>query len=101
MSDYFAWNIANPSAPGSDIVPITPDDNNDIRTELANGNVAVGVRALRATSAGTMRVLMANGQTRDLDFVAGETRVGQFLRVLSTGTTVNSDSSGEGIEGHV
>src|SRR5688572_28847522 len=101
MATVYAWQINDLSQPGPDIIPITPDDNNDIQSTGANGDIIIGVRALRSASAGTMRVKMVSGQTRDLDFVAGETRVGMFLRVLDTGTTVNTDSSGDGIEGHV
>jgi hypothetical protein len=56
-------------------------------------------RKNRATSAGTVRVKTEDGRTTTLDFVAGQQRTGQFLRVLDTGTTVGSDSAGEGIEG--
>ena len=101
MASRYAWALHDPSAPGIDIVPITPDDAADIQTAASNGDTIIGVRALRATSAGTIAVIMANGQTRSLEFAAGETRVGLFTRVLNTGTTVNTDSAGTGIEGHL
>lgn len=100
MTTRYAWNLADPSGPGNDIIDITPDDNNDLQTTVGEDTV-VGVRALHAASAGTIRVKMASGHLVTLDFAAGETRIGQFLRVLDTGTTVSTDSAGEGIEGHL
>lgn len=76
------------SDPGFDIVTITPSDVADL---------AVPVRALRANAAGTIKVSMpGNGVRvdRTLNFLAGETRVGVFLKVFATGT------SATGIEGH-
>lgn len=101
MATRFAWDISDDSAPGSDIIPITPDDDNDITSTAGNGDTIVGVRAIRADSAGVISVKMASGQNRDLSFAAGETRVGFFLRVRETGTTVELDTQGDGIEGHV
>jgi hypothetical protein len=78
------------SDPGVDIIPITPDDAADLPVLL---------RALRANTAGTIKVTMVGvdgaGVQRTLNFLAGETRVGQFIRVWDTGTTAG------GIEGHV
>jgi hypothetical protein len=82
------FDIDNPhlSDPGDDIYPITPSDSVDLSTS---------VRALRANTAGTIKTTMRGGQARTLNFAAGETRVGRFVRVWSTGTTAT------GIEGHV
>jgi hypothetical protein len=90
LADPFSSFQTGLSAPGVDIVPITPDDDN---------NLATACRALRANTAGTIKVTMAGtdgeGVDRTLNFAAGETRVGRFRRVWSTGTTAT------GIEGHV
>ena len=90
MVQSFAGHEIGPSDPGSDIVPITPNDSADL---------AVPVRAMRANTAGTIQVTMYGasgaGVVRVLNFLAGETRVGEFVRVWATNTTVT------GIEGHV
>jgi hypothetical protein len=89
-SQRFNGHLSDSDAPGPDIVPITPDDDNDL---------ALAVRALRANTGGTIKVTMfgvgATPVDRTLNFLAGETRVGQFVRVWATGTTA------DGIEGHV
>lgn len=101
MATYYAWDIVDQTVPAVDIVDITPSDTENI-VNMVGGNSIVGVRALRANNAGNITVLMGkHGQQRTLSFAAGETRVGQFLRVMDTGTTVQSDSSGDGIEGSV
>jgi hypothetical protein len=91
----YAWDIADEGMPGPDIVPITPDDATNISTTI-HGIAVVGVRALRVENGGDVKVTMADGNDRVLKFADGETRIGQFLRVWSTGTT----ASGQ-IEGHV
>jgi hypothetical protein len=78
----------NPSLhdPGDDVYPISPDDANPLPT---------AVRALRATTAGTIQVTTRNGHVRVLAFAAAETRQGRVVKVWSTNTTAT------GIEGHV
>jgi hypothetical protein len=71
---------------GDDIFPITPSDSLDLPT---------AVRAIRANTAGAIVVTMRSGQQRTLNFAAGETRVGRFIRVWATSTTAT------GIEGYV
>lgn len=100
MAEYYAWSISDQSAPGIDIVDITPDDNADISTTVGS-NTVIGVRALRSSSAGTIRVTMASGSVRNLEFAAGETRVGFFQRVWATGTNVGDSAGDSIIEGHV
>lgn len=96
----FAWDIDNRSAPPSDWIPIVPDDDNDITTTGSTGE-RVGVRAIRAAGVGDVRVMMANGAVRVLAFDAGELRTGLFVRVYETGTTVEIDTDGRGLEGAV
>ncbi len=96
----YAWQINDQTAPGSDIIPITPSDSDDITSLAGNGETITGVRGLRSDEAGNIRVQMSNLQIRDLSFTAGELRVGKFLRVYATGTTVGG-SALDNIEGHV
>jgi hypothetical protein len=70
-----------------DSIPVTDSDT----TDDPNGPF----RALRSVEAGVVRALMATGQTRDLNFAAGEQRDLLVLRVFTTGTTVDV----AGIEG--
>lgn len=42
--------------------------------------------AIRSDTAGTLGVRCADGNTHPLAFTAGETRVGQFTQIRSTGT---------------
>lgn len=46
--------------------------------------------AIRAESAGTIKVTTAAGEDRPLKFKAGETRVGQFTRIWSSTTDVDA-----------
>lgn len=101
MGQYYAWNVANPNMPPVDAFDITPDDSSDVTSTAPNGDTIIGVRALRAKQAGTVRVTTANGQTRDLEMAAGEVITLCVSRVHASGTTVNSDSTGSGIEGYV
>lgn len=87
MADKFSQHAAGLTAPAEDVFPITPSDASDL---------AVVTRAIRAQTAGTVRCVMVSGQTRDLQFLAGETRPVRVVRVLSTGTT-----AGMGLEGMV
>lgn len=98
MTTRHAWRIADPSAPGPDIVPISPSDEDTDITNTINGSVVTGLRAIRSSVAGNVRVKMASGEIRNLEFTAGETRVGQFLQVRATGTNV-TESAGQGLEG--
>lgn len=61
-----------------DSFPITPSDTVDL---------AVPVRAIRATGAGNVVAVMQNGQQRTLAFAPGETRYLKVKRVLATSTT--------------
>lgn len=47
------------------------------------------LRALRANSAGVIKVDTVNNAGVLMNFLAGETRYGKFVRVYSTGTTVS------------
>ena len=93
----YAWDGlgTNESDPGPDIVPLTPSDSADI-SNTVHGHTVTGVRAIRVETGGDLKVTMASGQARTLKFADGETRVGQFVRLWSTGTT----ASGQ-IEGHI
>lgn len=101
MATYFAWKIANPNAPPLDAFDIEPSDSTDITTAMPNGDTVTGVRAFRAKSAGTVKVTTALGNERELEVAAGELIVLCITRVHASGTTVNSDSAGSGIEGYV
>lgn len=90
----FAWDGEDESAPGPDIVPVTPSDTADQSTTIGNTPV-VGYRAIRANTAGTIRVTMESGAIRTLNWAAAETKPGCFVRVWATGTTCS------GIEGFV
>ena len=79
MADPFGGEAPGMSDPGDDIYVVTPDDSNDLPTAC---------RALRANDAGTIKVTMRSGNTPTLNFAAGETRVGRFVRVWATDTTV-------------
>jgi hypothetical protein len=97
----YAWNIDNKSQPPSDWIPVVPNDSADITSTAANGQVITGVRAIRAQSAGDIRVKMSSGADRTWQMAAGETRTGFVLRVYDTGTTVDIDTDGLGLEGAV
>lgn len=90
----YAWSIGDRGEPGVDIVPVTKSDSAD-QSNTVGGVAVVGYRALRANTAGVIKVTMASGEARSLNFLAGETRVGFFQRVWSSVTTVTD------IEGHV
>ena len=85
-NDPFDLNSPNLSDPSDSIYAVSPSDSTDLPT---------AVRALRATTAGTIKVTMRDGSTPTLAFAAAETRRGRFVRVWSTGT------SATGIEGEV
>ncbi len=72
-----------------------PSDSIYVITPSNSLLLPTAVRALRANSAGAIKVTMRDGSTPTLNFLAGETRTGRFLQVWSTGTTVTE------IEGHV
>lgn len=91
----YAWDAADDESPGGDVLPITPHDSNAITTTRASAEVITGVRALRANTAGVIRVITEAGNTRDMNFLAGETRPIFATHVKSAGTTAT------GIEGHV
>ena len=91
----YAWSAQDDESPGGDVVPITPHDSNAVTTTRATGDVITGVRMLRANTAGVIRVITEAGNTRDMNFLAGESRPIFATHVKSTGTTAT------GIEGHV
>lgn len=101
MASYHAWKIANPNVPPLEAIDITPSDSADIETTAPNGDTIIGVRRLRARTAGTVRVTTAFGSTRDLEFAAGEMIDICVSRVHEAGTTVTVDSTGTGIEGYI
>jgi hypothetical protein len=91
----YAWSqTLDRDDPGPAIVSVTPADGSD-QTNVVNGVTITGYRALRANTAGTIKVTMQGGGTPTLNFAAGETRIGMFTRVWAAGTTAT------GIEGHV
>lgn len=94
MATRKAWDAVDDESPGSDVVPITPNDSTDVSTTQGSDTL-VGVRALRANTAGTIKVTTAAGNDRVMNFLAGETRPIFATRVWATGTTAT------GIEGHV
>lgn len=94
MANRHAWDAADDESPGSDVVPITPSDGSDVTTTSGSDTIT-GVRALRANTAGTIKVTTSAGNARIMNFLAGETRPVFASRVWSTGTTAT------GIEGHV
>jgi len=99
MAEHKAWLIADQTGPAADSYQVTPNDDADISCAHPNGvDTIVGARALRADIAGTIRVTTANGQVRDIEFAAGETRSVMVERVWRTGTTIADDSSGTNIE---
>lgn len=85
--DSFSTNTAGLESPAVDVFPITPNDSADL---------AAVTRAIRAQNAGTVACVMFNGQSRSLQFLAGETRAVRVSRVLATGTTASM-----GLEGMV
>lgn len=95
MATKYAWDTSDDESPGSDVLPITPHDTNAVTTTRASGEVITGVRALRANGAGVITVITEAGNTRAMNFLAGETRPVFATHVKSTATTAT------GIEGHV
>lgn len=55
--------------------------------------LAKPLRGIRANTAGTVTVTMASGESRELNFLAGETRWGVFVAV--------TDATATGLEGAV
>jgi len=91
----YAWSGSDDESPGGDVAPVTPHDSNAFTTTRASGEVITGFRMLRATTAGVIRVITEAGNTRDMAFLAGESRPVMGTHVKSTGTTAT------GIEAHV
>lgn len=94
----YAWSIDNKSQPPRAWRQAVPDDSSDISTTLTNGSVIIGARAIRAQSAGDVRVAMEGIADHTMQMAAGETRTGLFLRIYDTGTTVSIDTDGLGLE---
>jgi hypothetical protein len=92
----YAWSqLIDRDDPGPLIVAVTPADGSD-QTNSVGGVTITGYRALRANTAGTISVIMQGAAAaQSLNFAAGETRIGMFIRVRASGTTAT------GIEGHV
>jgi len=75
---------ANNSFPATGVLVVTPSDTADlIKT----------VRAIRANTAGTVKITAIDGTAPTLNFYAGETRPVAATRIWLTGTTAT------GIEG--
>lgn len=91
----YAWSAQDDESPGGDVAPVTPHDTNPFTTERASGETITGFRMLRANTAGVIRVITEAGNTRDMNFLAGESRPIFATHVKSTGTTAT------GIEAHV
>lgn len=77
-------NTRDITAPGQDLVPITPDDDNDL-TDIA--------RSLRCTATGTVAVTTAAGTSRTWTLYSqGEVITCAVKRVLATGTTASVEA---------
>ena len=63
---------------GLDLIPITPDDNNDL---------PVFARNIRVGTGGTLRFTALSGQVRNTNVVDGELFPNGARRVHATGTT--------------
>lgn len=66
------------SDPATGVYAITPDDGNDL---------PIRIRAIRATIAGNVAIIGADGIAATCAFIAGETRAIRVTRVKATGTT--------------
>lgn len=64
-----------------DLVPVTPDDANDL---------ALSARAIRVGTGGTLRITTASGQVRNTTVTDGEVLLVQVNRVHATGTTATN-----------
>lgn len=65
-----------------DLVPVTPDDNEDL---------ALSARAIRCVgTGGTLRITTTSGQVRNTSISDGEVLLVQTNRVHSTGTTATN-----------
>lgn len=73
-------NALNHTAPAPDLVPISPDDDNDLATP------ARAIRCRPDGTAGTLRITTAEGEVRDTYIDAGELLPIQAVRVHDTGT---------------
>lgn len=71
----------NETAPATDLVPITPDDNTDLPSPSR------AIRCRPDGTAGNLRITTADGFQRDTYINAGERLDVQCKRVHSTGTT--------------
>lgn len=80
MPAYHDTDALGRMGPGEDIIPITPDDAND----LANGPC----RAIRCTTVGHFVGVTVSGNTRTVTmYQQGEVLNNSFKRILATGTT--------------
>lgn len=81
-----AYDFVTPTSEGvsPDSFPVVPDDVKDLYRP---------VRFLRASVAGIVRADTQSGHTRDMAFLAGETRFVILTKVYATGTTA------DGLEG--
>lgn len=68
---------------GTDLVPVTPDDNNDLPEP------GLALRLSSAGVTGTVRVVTLKGATRDIEMEPREVIPVEVTRVLATGTTAN------------
>lgn len=93
MADPFETYMPGLTSPPSDVVEITPDDDNELDTPI---------RALRAATAGNVVVVTYAGNERVMRFTAGETRVQRIKQVRENGTdSPASTTTATGLEGHV
>ncbi|MEM6496733.1 MAG: hypothetical protein AAF709_08405 [Pseudomonadota bacterium] len=76
--------LGSQSDPATDLVPITPDDNNDLT------NPGRAIRCRPDGAAGNLRITTADGSQRDTFINAGEQIDVQFTRVHATGTTATN-----------
>lgn len=101
LKDMINGNSLQSGGPAVDWLPVTPVDPtvpaapNDVPFQIG-----IPCRALRANVAGVIRVSTAVSSqlptpvTRDMNFLAGETRYGIFTRVWATGTTATGIEAG-------
>lgn len=71
------------SSPGTDLVPVTPDDDNDLTTP------AKAVRCKPTGTAGTLRVTTYAGVVRNTTIAAGELLPLAVVRIHDTGTNAD------------
>jgi len=72
--------------PRSDLTATLPPFWTNVSALSDTVDLAKDAFAIRSAAAGTLRVTSANGETCDMQFTAGETRVAHVVRLHATGT---------------